>query len=289
MIPSFKRRYVPAKYLERRPVTVCIAATCMVEKKYKVVMCTDWKISSALGNADTKLKQKRMGAGWFLLTAGEDGEINAIERILSKKMLAQSASKLPLDDTTVPTLVRDALAERKKQKIDDHIRGQYGMTYEEMIDLGHTKLPSDIYREAMYFVRDLSIEADFIVAGFSSGYPLLIQTEGATKVNIKDLFAVAGEGGYLAQSVLLNRGHMDVNSLERTLYCVYEAKIYSEGATSVGKTTAIQILNDDGSVDYFNNKGLEALAEQYKSFGPRKIESPKKLDPEMLKHYPAKT
>jgi hypothetical protein len=44
-----------------RSVTVCIAATCVESRKnveQRIVLCTDWRASSAIGYSDTMLKQK---------------------------------------------------------------------------------------------------------------------------------------------------------------------------------------------------------------------------------------
>jgi hypothetical protein len=54
---------------ERRDVTVCIAAACLDkdqdknEGTYRIVLCTDWRVSGVLGSADTKLKIRSLRKG----------------------------------------------------------------------------------------------------------------------------------------------------------------------------------------------------------------------------------
>ena len=288
MITLGKRRHFSAPQMERRSVTVCIAATCQdtETKDYKVIMCTDWRISGALGSAEIKLKQRVLGrGGWYLLTAGEDGEINAFEKILNAKFNGAIKVGAEIDDTNVPKFVREALSERKRQKIDELIQGQFGLSYDDFLSMGKDKLNPDIFRETLYAIRDIPLDAEFIIAGFSSGYPILVQTE-SSKLHVREQFAVAGEGGYLAQTVLLNRGQMDVHSVQRTLYCVYEAKRYAEGATSVGSATAMQILSKNGSTEYIMAPGIEMLKKQYEKYGPQSLPAEiEALKPEMFKVY----
>lgn len=51
-------------------MTVCIAAACrdLADNEYRVVMCTDWRVSGALGSAEIKLRQRRLGKNWYILT-----------------------------------------------------------------------------------------------------------------------------------------------------------------------------------------------------------------------------
>jgi hypothetical protein len=64
---------------------------------------------------------------------------------------------------------------------------------------------------------------------------LIIHADEDGKVVVVEDFAVIGDGGYLAQSVLLHREHTDRKSLEQTIYTVYEAKRYAEGSRTVGR------------------------------------------------------
>jgi len=67
---------------------------------------------------------------------------------------------------------------------------------------------------------------------------MLLHIDGSGGVNIREDFAVAGEGGYLAQTALLHRQHSETTgSLEETMYCVFEAKKYAERVASVNSVT----------------------------------------------------
>ncbi len=92
------------------------------------------------------------------------------------------------------------------------------------------------------------------------------------------ILRVIGEGAYLAQSVLLQRGHSDVKSLEETLYCVYEAKRYAERVSSVGKDTLLVIVYANGKTETVTPQGFEFLAKKFSEYGPRQLGNDIQLD-----------
>ena len=69
---------------EYRDMTVCIAAICdeNTDDK-KIVVCTDRKISSALGSSETILKSRALGfEDWRCLTAGSEPDILCTVQLL---------------------------------------------------------------------------------------------------------------------------------------------------------------------------------------------------------------
>jgi len=64
MTPRGLWREVPE--WERHDMTVCIAAVCDDRTDTlpaKIVLCYDWKVSTAIGSAETKHKMKHIGKG----------------------------------------------------------------------------------------------------------------------------------------------------------------------------------------------------------------------------------
>jgi hypothetical protein len=249
-------------------MTVCIAATCEMGVHGKIVLCTDWKLSEPLGSAEIKFKQRNLAPSWILLTAGDEPDINVMYRALRTRFCAQDT----IDETNAVELVRNVIAEQKRIKADEYTRSKYGLSYDDFLNIGKDKLPSELYREAMTEIRDMRIETECIVAEIANGFPMLIKTDNAGRTTIREDFAVVGEGGYLAQTVLLYRAHTDINSLAQTIYTVYEAKKYAEGATSVGEFTTLSILHSDGSREQIMKTGRAILQTYYKKFGPQEID-----------------
>lgn len=184
-----------------------------------------------------------------------------------------SSTKTELDETNAGVVVRNVLAAYKKQKVDEFVRGQYAIPYDDLLSFGKDKLPPELFREVMVQVRDIQIGAEFIIAGFSRGFPIIFQTDNNGKVLVREGFSVIGEGSYLAHSVLLHRAHMGVNSQAQTLYTVYEAKKYAEGVTSVGSYTWMTVIHSDGRKERMTPAGHTFLESQYVLLGPKTIPS----------------
>ena len=75
-----------------------------------------------------------------------------------------------------------------------------------------------------------------MIAGVAVG-----QARKAT-VYFRHSFATCGTGGPIAETLLNIRDCKPVDSIERVIYTVYEAKKYSEKASGVGPETRIAIL-----------------------------------------------
>src|ERR1043166_1543481 len=249
------RQYIPHRGYwrevsipERRDMTVCIAAVCddnTTANAAKIIMATDSKISGALGSAETMLKNRFLTAapdGWRCLTSGSDTDILATMQIFKNRF-----RNTKVDETNVVHIVRSALNERKADKANELIQGKYAISYADFLATGKFRLPDDLFRSAATEVELIRIDADFAIVGFDSTKSgLLVKSNGKCEVSIKEDFVAIGEGGYLAQASLLNRSHSYVSTFARALYSVYEAKKFAEGAPSVGRSTQITILHNDG-------------------------------------------
>jgi len=254
---------------ERREMTVCIAAACGDEGGQAIVLCTDWRISGALGSADTMLKIRQIGQNWHLLTSGSESDINAIVLAFRRAFPAGST----IDETNVPTIVRNVLNERKREKAEEFVRGKYAIGYDDLLNLGKDKLPADLYREALLLISEIEIGCSCIIAGFdSSGHNFILETNSQCRVLVRDDFATIGEGAYLAQTALLQRGHISSRKLSETIYCVYEAKRYAEKVTSVGDVTSLHVIYPRRSRRLIEVTQVDDLKPYFAKFGPQRIE-----------------
>lgn len=248
-------------------MTVCIAAVCdRYRDDRKIILCTDWQVSTPLGRADTKLKQRSLSTKWICLTAGIESEILSLLKLLKTRFISCS-----VDETTATTLVGDALLERKKEKINEYLHGQYGIGYDDFLSFGKDKFPPELFRRAFAEISEISLGADLVIAGFAGKFPVLLETDGKAKISVKEDFSVIGEGSYLAMSSLLQREYTDIFNFNRALYCVYEAKKYAERVASVGEYTSIAVLSSDGTQKNVNRETRDVLEERFLEYGPKKV------------------
>lgn len=246
-------------------MTVCISASCKDRNQRCIVLCTDWQVSSALGSAQTKLKQHFLRFPWTCLASGTEPDILAALRLLKKHFIAAKT----IDETNVPELVRAALNERKKEKTNEFVHGQYGISYEDFLSFGKDKLPTDLHREAAMSIADITLGASFIVVGISDNDIVMLETTDKCRVHIREDFATIGEGAYLAQSALLQRECIETMKMEEAIYCVYEAKRYAERVKSVGDITYISIIDSDGGLRVVSDNGMNFLSNLFDKFGPQ--------------------
>lgn len=255
---------------ERRDMTVCIAAACEGKDQgtKAIVLCSDWRISSALGSAETMLKIRGLAHNWWLMISGIESDANTISLSFRRGF----AGEAKIDDINAPTIVRKILNARKREKIEEFVMGKYAIGYDDFLAFGKDKLPTDLYREAVLLISEITIGCSCIVAGFDGiGHPFILETDDKCRVLARDDFATIGEGAYLAQAALLQRGHISSRDLAPTVYCVYEAKRYAENVTSVGDVTSLQIIDPSGKNKIGIGKARQ-LSPYFKKFGPQELD-----------------
>lgn len=236
-------------------MTVCIATICYQNGEPRIILCSDMKVSSSLGSAETMLKNRLIYTGtttpWHALTAGTDTDIAAL---LSATRAAFKLHRV------------------KRQRVEQIVQSKFAMGYDEFLKTGKQSLPDDAFRMAITEIDMASPDVEFIVAGFESDrFPILIKTHVRDGAKIKEEFACIGEGAYLAQASLLNRGYSDMMPFNTALYAVYEAKRFAEGAPSVGSATSMAIASMDGNLKLVNLTGIRALRALYDSLGRKPL------------------
>jgi 20S proteasome alpha/beta subunit len=224
-------------------MTVCIAAICEENTADpKIVLCTDRKISSALGSSEQTLKIRVVGQEWRCLFAGDEPDFLGCIPYFRR----QFRSVKDIDETNACDLVRKALQGRRLEKIEELIQSRFSISYSELRDTGKIKLPDDTFRSAMSDVEMMEVRAEFLAVGYAYTFPMIIKTDKHCHAVIRENFAAIGEGAYLAQASLLRREHDSMRTLADTLYNVFEAKKFAEGAPTVGKKTTFFIFHATG-------------------------------------------
>jgi hypothetical protein len=249
-------------------VTVCIAAACQTDSgDNAIVLCTDWKTGSALGSAETALKQRALGKGWHCLLSGYESDMISLYNHVKNHVSKADT----IDETNITGIIRDAIFDRKKEKIAEYLGGKYAISYSDFLQIGKERLPNEAFRDTMQEIAAISLKAEFVIAGFDGPFPILCQTTESGTVSIRDDFAIAGEGGFLATAALLQREQIGVKSVTETLYNVYEAKKFAQRVPSVGDATTLGILTSAGR-KHVSQEGRRWLRKLYAEYGPKQFD-----------------
>jgi hypothetical protein len=205
--------------------------------------------------------------------SGYEADILALLPMLNRSFRASDN----IDETNVCQMLRDALNDRKREKIEELVQGRYGLSYEVFLKVGKTNLPEAEFRITMSEISNVRLGACCLIGGFVEGIPTILQSDENCAVSIREHFAAIGEGAHLATAMMLHRGHHEVDPLERALYDVYEAKKLAENVTSVGKGTAITVMyNDDrwNMVSIHNDIVAAIFERKYRQYGPQRRDLP---------------
>jgi hypothetical protein len=113
--------------LERKRVTICIAAACSTEDGPRIVVCSDHKVSNYLGSNETGFKQRLIKIGWLCLLAGELTAARDLHFLLKKHF----ATVEKIDETNVKVLVEAAVNQRKRELTNQYVQGEFAIPYDE--------------------------------------------------------------------------------------------------------------------------------------------------------------
>lgn len=264
-------------------MTICIAASCVTGNgERKLILCTDTQGSSLLGKKALVWKNFPVAKAWRCLTAGGDDDLNTLIPILRK----QFRSMQSIDETNILPNLQDALMKLKLFKCDEFTKGRYGISYADFLRDGKNQFPDDRYRADVNTISHLEPNVECIVAGFTDdSFPILCKLEPGGRVAIFDDFAVAGEGGYLAQAAMIHRQLSDVSFLEDAIYCVYEAKKYAERVASVSDDEIMHVMSHDGTFEQLTRAGKKYLNLLYQKSGPQPTPQGIVIDSQHLKPF----
>jgi hypothetical protein len=247
-------------------VTICIAACCNYSREggKKIILCTDWQVSSYLGSAETKHKQEWIGKGFHCLIAGDPREADSVIAIMKQNFQGAGV----VDETNIRPLVEKSFYARLKERRDALAQARFSMSHAEILQYGKDRLPSGHFVKYLDDAAKIGLDIELIVAGFAAGDNVIVEIDRNT-VSMPDVFSCIGEGAFLARASLLRRELTDVVEFGRALYEVYEAKRAAERVNSVGKRTLISVVEEDGNRKSFILNKMDYLEAQYAQYGPK--------------------
>jgi hypothetical protein len=178
-------------------------------------------------------------------------------------------------------LVRNFVAEIKRERIDAAVRNKFGISLQEYYALDVAKREPDI-REA---IKSADLNAEFLVVYFDLDEPLFIRIEqdGYAFVDDDDYVAI-GSGEPLAAAIF-SQVEKEVQNLQECMTWVYQAKLAAQNNPFVGTKTVMWVLLGDRDELLPSDKAWEIL-EKTPGISLAKVD-PKlaKLGDKILKEY----
>jgi len=269
-------------------MTLCIAATCIHQKRPAIILCSDWRSESgdlAGGDVEDKLTwiaQRR----WAALKAGTISDADKLA-IVYRSLL----STIPMGltkETVLPTL-NTAFTHYRLMLINEYLCNSIGVEYYSLLsgvkrfsedESEPVEFPEQFVDAKLREVESLPYPCcQLIVAGFTGeGIPIVCivnepPAEGSSsRIRLESNFAAIGSGASAATMALYRRQHIGNDTgLMRAIYHVYEAKLLGEVSPGVGDSTSITILFQNGECWDLSSAGHDYMAERFEYFGPMSI------------------
>jgi 20S proteasome alpha/beta subunit len=255
-------------------MTVGIVAICNTglpggQSDERIVICTDWRISTQLGSSDTLYKLASVTPHFRCVFAGDPSEAKAVISRLQRIFRAAEV----VDETNILTLVRSALYEQRAEKRNALAQTRYGMDHDDVLKVGKERLPSENFARYLDAAAAVRLDTEFIVAGFGDSDNYIVETDFACKVGFSGDFACIGDGEHLARASLIARRLQDITLLNNALYYIYEAKKAAERVNSVGRSTLLTVLTNDGGDRAVLAGRYDVFDGMYRKYGPRNVPS----------------
>jgi 20S proteasome alpha/beta subunit len=274
-------------------MTLCIAASCAVKKaeeqvrEARIVFCSDRRVETDIASADTGTKFTILTDRFWVMFADN---ISRARDFIST--CHESLDNAALDPDEISDKLAAASIAYKKKLIERKAQLEFGMSYERILTEGEHELPADERRLFFHEITRLTYDCELLVFGFSrresamgpshfSPYIFCIDRYG--EVSNEGSFAAIGSGGTVAEGNLFFREQHELESVERTLYNVYESSkiAYEAKAPGVGETGTYRIIQPGETgllIKMTNEKGLLALKKLRTKYGARPIKNIGKFD-----------
>jgi hypothetical protein len=243
-----------------------------------MIVCSDLRVSSALGTAETHVKQHSLPQGWCCMGSGDSVGITSLEYFVYSEL----SHLTEIDETNIVPTVSLAMQKRKSELAQQYVGVKFGIDYESFLKFGKERFNNEIFRNALLDIAGIPIRASLLICGFYKTSPLICVTTTSGAVSIIDHFGVIGEGAPLANSVLLHRSHDETKLLSESIYSVFEAKKYAERVSSVGENTNIRIMDANGTMRSVGKEGITWLQARFEEFGPKHIKRMPTFDESFL-------
>jgi hypothetical protein len=267
-------------------MTLCIAAVANGGDAWinsKIVFCSDLERTvEGIGASETEYKFGYVRPGWPVMVAGNISKAGDLSDVYSEYLDAHFSE---INEFNLKDQLRIPAHLQKERLVDEYLRQTYGFSREYFYGTGMSTLPETFVSSVIDRISRIKLDASLLIGGFvkvpqyDSDKPLtrpflaVVDDVSNVSVSLEYEFAAIGSGDYSALSSLYRRKQDSTDSLERTLYNVYEANRLSENVPGVGKEFLLMhILHPDGRLEAVSADGYEHLGCLYTEFGPQEID-----------------
>ena len=186
-------------------------------------------------------KDRAIGNGWHVMTAGDASECSLILQRLKKDVPYAE----PCTAERIAEAITRAYKERLQQRIQSELLDPYGLTF------GELNAEPEVRTRIDWLIREY--DAEFLVYGFEEDIPIpephifSVRPPGTLSSQNATWFWAIGSGADLALNSLIFSGQTYPHTtLENTIWNVVVAKFRAEQAQGVGRRTRIVILDNKG-------------------------------------------
>jgi hypothetical protein len=254
-------------------MTLCIAATCRRSSGNRMVICADKRTEVEWAGGDVGNKVDFMSVNWAVLFAGDESK--ALDLINTGREIFMDEGGITLDN--VFEKLNEVSSTHKRKLCDRYVRQTWGISFEQFLTKGEAELTPEVRSRVFHDISELKFDCDVTVVGFLLETPFIFTIHSDGEVVRYENFAAIGTGSLIAESVLFQREQQSTDTLDRTLYNVYEAARLGRIAPGVSETHDFIVLapptEDDSNVgwSYVSKPGLKMLDETFKIVGPKAL------------------
>ncbi len=261
-------------------MTICIAA---IHSNDTLITASDRKISfSASFSTEGEMTKFIPLKRWIGLMAGED--------VSPGMPILRGIAGIERGDETVEEytkLCRSAYLRQRIIEIESQILGKYDLTLNEFKKNGKAILTDKVYEHVFSEIEEFHLGCSFLFGGFDctcAPHLFVLSDPGRTEHFDRTGYWAIGTGRHATLSHLASYPYRRTDSLGICVYRVMAAKIASECARDVGKSTYVCLKFRDCpyAIDLSQDL-IDALREGYESL-PRLPKGIDKLAEARIKH-----
>ncbi len=276
-------------------MTLCIAAECMYEEKYAIVLCRDWQANKGQITSDDADKLRDIDEGELgcrVLLAGSptraDHLITACEPAIRSFMGKTNPDDTDLDTDRLLQDLRDAAKLARRGLVNDWVSTTLNMDFEEFRKHGRSELLESHYHDVWETIRRYDIGAELLITLFdASREPVIIRMDGMGDALWESDYSTIGTGGPTARAFLCQVDWPGEMPLGECMYEVLRAKFAAEKTRDVGRGTTVNISVEGRKHYLASQKGFEFYQRRLMPYKTPKL----RFDPSFIEddsdHEPA--
>jgi hypothetical protein len=261
-------------------MTLCMAAVCREKGEARIVLCSDNRIETDYAGGNIGFKVSVAGPQLPAMYAGVPTE--------AEDLLATSREifdRKPYTRNTVYDILNDVVAAHYEKLHDRYIHRRLGVSHERFLSQGANEVDDQTRSKVFTELSEIDLGCELIVNGFIAGrseFVFHISKDGSVS-RVHDFVAI-GTGSLLADAFLFLRRQSHTNTVERTLYNLYEASRLAQIAPGVGETKEFCVLEEPHEngrsmgMRVLIGSAVKSLEDMFKEVGPREIVTDLTLD-----------